>query len=132
MLEELLSFDVTVVKPNCYRPAAHDAKGDHQRWRAWICERHHSGQRLVHALAAGVPAVVWGASQGFLDVLRHSAAEWPLAWSDDQAVDLAVSHLLANRTLRCSLAAAAPKLAEPYHIAKVLEHYALMLGQLLP
>ncbi|CAE8584347.1 unnamed protein product, partial [Polarella glacialis] len=128
MLDELLAFDVTIMKPNCYTPGDKETHV-HQRWRSWLCERHHSGQRLVHALAAGLPSVVWGASQGFVDAVGPSEV-WPTAWNNSEVLHH-LEELLSNGTLRCSLSAEARRLAEPYHISKTVERYALAFAALL-
>mmetsp|Transcript_179948 Transcript_179948/g.570963 ORF Transcript_179948/g.570963 Transcript_179948/m.570963 type:complete len:422 (-) Transcript_179948:65-1330(-) len=129
ILSELREFDMTLMKPNCYDPRPEEQGSSLLDWRAWLCERHHSGQRLVHALSVGVPAVVWGGATGHVDALRPSS-DWPLAWSNEEMVEQ-LAALLSNRTLRCSLAAQAPILAEPYHLERNVERYALALAEMV-
>ena len=129
MLDQLLAFDVSLAKPNCYEP--HTSEGEQYQflYRAWICERLHGGQRLVHSLAAGVPTIVWGGSQGFLDVVAP-APDWPVALTNEEMVEL-LADVLSNRTLRCALAEEAVRLAEPFHLFRIVERYALAFDDLL-
>lgn len=64
LYHQLASLDVGAVKQS-------GCVGD---W--WLCSRWRTGQRLVNLMSVGVPAVVWGDAQGFLDVAE---ARWPPA-----------------------------------------------------
>lgn len=139
ILEELLTFDVTIVKPNCYFQGEGE-KRSLLPWRAWLCERQHSGQRLVNALSAGIPAVIWGASVAHGDVFAcaqgvsaPTAAMGPhrFAWSNAQVVEQLSVLLESNGTRHCQASAEAQQLAEPYHLSRVVERYAIAFASLL-